>query len=208
MIVLITSLICAISAVLLMLNRFLRRGYDIEFTFENAVIVPIVSSKKHINNNTAICFYSLTIVNKNAFSSTIRSVEAFARIGKSWHETTLYDIRTGKLENGIDAVILSNGQENIVMMRWKNLRGQIQLHNVLPNGGVLKGSVVFVLDADMNKARDIGKVKILISDYLKNRSTKYVRIQERMFDAMNENFKIVDRAFTQTNSKVFEWEHE
>lgn len=179
-----------------------------DFALENTIIIPVVSSNKNVNNKTAICFYHMTIVNKNPFSTTIKNVEAFARIGKSWHKTTLCNVKTGKLKNGIDAVILSNGQENVVMMRWKNLHAEICQQDPLPNGGVLKGSAVFMLDVEINKTRDISKVKILISDYLRRRSVKYVRIEEGTFDAMNKNFKIVDKEFTQINDETFEWRDE
>ena len=94
------------------------------------------------------------------------------------------------------------------MMRWKNLYAEICKQNALPDGGVLKGSAVFMLDAEINKTRDISKIKILISDYLKKKSVKYVRIEEKTFDAMDKNFKIIDKEFTQINDETFEWRDE
>lgn len=202
------SLICAIPVVLFIWDKFRRKGYDMDFTLENTIIVPAVSSNQNVNNKTAICFYQMTIVNKNLFSTTIKNVEVSAKIGKSWYKTTPHRIKTGKLKDATDVAVLSNGQTSIFIQGWKNLHAEIHRQNALSDGGVLRGSAVFILETDIDKAKHISKLKILISDYLKKRSVKYVKTQDKWLNDAKKNFRIVDKELVQIDDKTFQWRNE
>lgn len=49
-----------------------RKGFDFDFSYKNLTIIPITSSNKRINSKIAICVYSMDIVNKNTFDTTIK----------------------------------------------------------------------------------------------------------------------------------------
>lgn len=206
--VLIIGALSLIPVYFLVKDRFLRKGFDFDFSFKNLTIIPILSPNQRINNKIAICIYALNIVNKNTFDTTIKRIELFVKHNNRTLKTHLYNVATGKLSNGDNAVILNNGIDNIILMKWVNINQKIIAKDILSSGGILNGSAVFIIEEQTINPKDVSEVKVVIYDYLENKSSKTLDIDQSVFKGLDKNFKIIDRKFLQNDNNDIQFSDE
>lgn len=62
-------------------------------------------------------------------------------------------------------------------MGWDNLRTEIGKHNVIPAGGVLSGSAIFILEAkNIDEVSEVTNLEIVVTDYSGNESIHSLKI--------------------------------
>ena len=204
----IASFINAFDTIYSKFNSLFEESYDLDVHYRNLIIVPIDSSNQGVNGKFGIFLYNLTIVNINNPPSTIKEVTASAKIGESWLSTKLYSIRTGT-DLGMDnSMVLVSERDTIFAGNWENIRTKIALQSILPKGGTLNGSAVFVLDTNMENPKKISELRITITDFSKNRFDKHIKLDAEAFMAFDNHFRAKDRSFRQLDDHTIEWEKE
>ena len=189
----------------LVIEKIKRKGFDFDFSYENLNIIPITSSNKRINSKIAICIYNIDIVNKNTFDTTIKKIELVLKYHNKTLKTYLYNVTTGSLLNGDKAVLLNNGINSIILMKWLNINERIISKKVLSSGGVFSGSAVFIVEKQISNLQDILELRLVIYDYLGNKSSKVIHIDQSMFTGSQKRFKVMDKKFIQTKNQKIEF---
>lgn len=182
-----------------------RKGFDFDFSYKNLTIIPITSSNKRINSKIAICIYNMDIVNKNTFDTTIKKIELVLKYHNKILKTYLHNVATGSLLNGDKAVLLNNGIDNIILMKWSNINEGIISKKVLSSGGIFSGSAVFIVEKQISNLQDISELKLVLYDYLGNKSSKVIRIDQSMFTGLQKRFKVIDKKFIQNKNQKIEF---
>lgn len=182
-----------------------RKGFDFDFSYKNLTIIPITSSNKRINSKIAICVYNMDIVNKNTFDTTVKKIDLVLKYHNKMLKTYLYNVATGSLLNGDKAVLLNNGIDNIILMKWSNINERIISKKVLSSGGIFSGSAVFIVEKQISNLQDISELKLVIYDYLGNKSSKVIHIDQSMFTGSQKRFKVIDKKFIQSKNQEIEF---
>jgi len=182
-----------------------RKGFDFDFSYKNLTIIPITSSNKRINSKIAICVYNMDIVNKNTFDTTVKKIDLVLKYHNKMLKTYLYNVATGSLLNGDKAVLLNNGIDNIILMKWSNINERIISKKVLSSGGIFSGSAVFIVEKQISNLQDISELKLVIYDYLGNKSSKVIHIDQSMFTGSQKRFKVIDKKFIQSKNQKIEF---
>lgn len=204
-IIIISGMLALIPVYFLVIEKLKRKGFDFDFSYKNLTIIPITSSNKRINNKIAICVYSMDIVNKNTFDTTVKKIDLVLRYHNKILKTYLYNVATGSLLNGDKAVLLNNGIDNIILMNWSNINERIISKKVLSSGGIFSGSAVFIVEKQMSNLQDISELKLVIYDYLGNKSSKVIHIDQSMFTGSRKRFKVIDKKFIQSKNQKIEF---
>lgn len=196
-----------------------------EIDIKKTIIAPlssIIKFKKHIkldinvanttfarcllpgntnNGNIGIALYDLKIVNSSEENSTIKEVILRYTLNGKVFTAESYVLLTGTLYSPLDkkdinAIIIRRGSDRVVLMRWNNLRTEIGEYKVLPPGGVLSGSALFVLGFDTIEALSkIKKLEMVIVDYSGTETVQEIMIQSnRIEDAKYSS--IENRSFS------------
>ena len=150
-------------------------------------------------------FIAWIIVNKNTFGTTVKKIELVLKYHSKILKTYLYNVATGSLLNGDKAVIMNNGIDSIILMKWSNINERIISKKVLSSGGVFSGSAVFIVEKQISNLQDISELRLLIYDYLGNKSSKVIHIDQSMFTNSQRRFKVMDKKFIQTESQGIEF---
>ena len=199
------GILALIPVYYLIKDKLKRKGFDFDFSYENLTIIPITSSNKRINSKIAICVYCMDIVNKNTFDTTIKKIDLVFKYHNKILKTHLYNVATGSLLNGDKAVLLNNGIDNIILMKWSNINERIISKKVLSSGGIFSGSGVFIIEEQISNLRDVSELRLAIYDYLGNKSTRVIRIDQSMFTGSQKRFKVIDKKFIQSKNQKIEF---
>ena len=204
-IIIFIGILTLIPVYFLVIEKLRRKGFDFDFSYKNLTIIPITSSNKRINSKIAICVYGMDIVNKNTFDTTVKKIELVLKYHRKIFKTYLYNVATGSLLNGDKAVLLNNGIDSIILMKWSNINERIMSKKVLSSGGVFSGSAVFIVEKQISNLEDISELRLVIYDYLGNKSSKIIHIDQSMLTSSQKRFKVMDKEFIQTKSQEIEF---
>ena len=186
-------------------EKLKRKGFDFDSSYKDLTIIPITSSNKRVNSKIVICIYNIDIVNKNTFDTTIKKIDLVLKYHNRILKTYLYNVATGSVLNGTKAVLLNNGIDNIILGNWLNINERIMSKEVLSSGGIFSGSAVFIVEEQISNLQDILELRLVISDYLGNKSTRVIRIDQSMFMGSQKRFRVIDKEFTENKNQKIEF---
>jgi hypothetical protein len=106
---------------------------------------------------------------------------------------------------GKSAIVLSNGLANIVLMGWDNIRPILGKYETLQPHGVFSGSAVFLFDPQVNNARLLKDVKLVVTDFHGTKSSYPITIQEEWYKPLNDGFAIINKTFTVAKDDSIRW---
>jgi len=204
-ITIIIGILALIPVYFLIKEKLKRKGFDFDSSYKDLTIIPITSSNKRVNSKIAICIYNIDIVNKNTFDTTVKKIDLVLKYHNKMLKTYLYNVATGSLLNGDKAVLLNNGIDNIILMKWSNINERIISKKVLSSGGIFSGSAVFIVEKQISNLQDISELKLVIYDYLGNKSSKVIHIDQSMFTGSQKRFKVIDKKFIQSKNQKIEF---
>lgn len=120
-------------------------------------------------------------------------------------KTYLYNVATGSVLNGTKAVLLNNGTCNIILGNWSNINERIMSKEVLSSGGIFSGSAVFIIEEQISNLLDVSELRLVIYDYLGNKSTRAIHIDQSMFTGLEKRFKVIDKRFIESENQGIEF---
>jgi hypothetical protein len=189
-------------------NAEIKKGYDLDFSFENTVIMPVASPNTRVNGKTVIGFFNMSIVNNNTFSSTIKEIDLFVKLDNKWVEGQLFNITTGKIPSGKSSAICSNNIDNIVLIDWQNIKLVISEGKTLMPGAILKSSAIFLFSQSISEIKNIKEIKVVIRDYSRNESVKTVKVEKKLTMLSDKGFKFIDKNFISDGKQNIQWINE
>ena len=204
-VIIIIGIVALIPVYFLIREKLKRKGFDFDSSYKDLTIIPITSSDKRINNKVAICIYNIDIVNKNTFDTTIKKIDLFLKYHNKILETYLYNVTTGSVLNGTKAVLLNNGIQSILLGGWSHLNERIMSKEVLSSGGIFSGSAVFIVEEQISNLMDISELRLVIYDYLGNKSSKVIHVDQSMFTGLKKRFRVIDKKFIENKNQEIEF---
>ncbi len=172
----------------------------LDFNVNNILFSRFVSKGNKKTGNIGIAFYSIKIVNISNEPCTVKDVVLRYEFGDKKYSVISNVLITGiispsKAKLDVNAIIVEMGTDKIIIGNWENLRTKLGLFKILEPGGVLEGSVFYVLEFDdIEKARILENVEIVISDYSGIESIHPIDIQEKWI-VQGKNASIYPRSF-------------
>ncbi len=194
-----------ITVCFLLREKLKRKGFDFDSSYKDLTIIPITSSNKRINGKMTICIYNIDIVNKNTFDTTVKKIDLVLRYHNKLLKTYLYNVATGRTSIGDKAVVLNNGICSIILGKWLNINERIMSKEVLSSGGIFSGSAVFIVEEQISDLQDVSELRLTIYDYLGNKSTKVIRVDQSMFTGSQKRFRVIDKEFIESKSQEIEF---
>ena len=88
---------------------------------------------------------------------------------------------------------------------WLNINERIMSKEVLSSGGIFSGSAVFIVEEQISNLQDILELRLVISDYLGNKSIRVIRIDQSMFIGSQKRFRVIDKEFTENKNQKIEF---
>lgn len=76
---------------------------------------------------------------------------------------------------------------------------------VLSSGGIFSGSAVFIVEEQISNLQDISELRLVIYDYLGNKSTRVIRIDQSMFIGSQKRFRVIDKEFIENKNQKIEF---
>ena len=152
------------------------------------------------NGNFGLVLYGFKIINSSEENLTMKEVivrytlngKVFSVESSALLTGTLYDPQKKK---NINAIIVKHGADRVIHMGWNNITSEIGDNRVLPPGGVLSGSALFVLGfRSIEELSKIKEFKIVIVDYSGNETVHDLAVESRWIDQAKYNW-IENRSF-------------
>lgn len=193
----IMGLVLAAIPIVVMIIQYFEKKRLVKIDYENIVFAQYKSGYGEISENAFLVLYGLSIVNRSRKNTTIKSVKLSYRINHKKFTTGPRKIQTGKLQNGIEAVIiyLALIKSNLVLMNWKNVSTVVDNQKLLSSGEVLKASAVFSLVCSIYEVRNITDVKLEIEDYYGKKTHHKIKMQEKWLNTSDKQGLIIDNKF-------------
>ncbi len=165
-----------------------KKHIKIDINFANTTFARCLLPGNTNNGNIGITFFELKIVNLSEENTTIKEVILRYTLNDKVFTTESYVLLTGTLYSPLDkkdinAIIIKRGSDRIFLMGWNNLRTEIGEYKVLPPGGVLSGSALFVLG--FNTIEDLSKIEkfeMVIVDYSGTETVQEIMIQSNWIE--------------------------
>ena len=76
---------------------------------------------------------------------------------------------------------------------------------VLSSGGIFSGSAVFIVEEQISNLLDISELKLVIYDYLGNKSSKIIYIDQSMFTGLEKRFEVIDKKLIENKNQKIEF---
>lgn len=166
----------------------------------NTLFCKYLVPKNRMYGHISILFYGLKIANISDSPFTVKDV----KIEYTFKGQNYSDISNVILTSSIylehknehtDCIAINSKGQNIILMGWKNLRNVIGEYNLIPPGGILAGSALFILQIkNIEEVKEITNLRILITDYSNNESTHSFEIKDAWID-MGRSSSINPRPF-------------
>lgn len=154
----------------------------LDINSKNTLIARFISSGNSKTGNMCLAFYGMTIVNTSNEPYTVKDVTLRYQLKGREYSDISHVVITGTIFAPLDkkeknALIIHSNGDKIVCMGWDNLRTEIGKHNVIPAGGVLSGSAIFILEAkNIDEVSEVTNLEIVVTDYSGNKSIHSLKI--------------------------------
>ena len=155
-------------------SRVIRKRHKVDFNVGNVTFARVVSPDLQRNDKLALVAYGLTFVNAGPDPVTLKEVTLRYRFGRN-REARAEAVRTGNV-HGKESVAMANDSDTIVLA-WNNLRDVLVERRLLSTGGTASGSAIFLLEAPVDRYRDVTNCTLLVTDY-SGRNTKAALINK------------------------------
>lgn len=168
---------------------------------KNTLFSRYINSGNSKSGNICLAFYGMTIVNTSDKPFTVKDVILRYTLKGNDYSSISHVVLTGTIYTPLDkkeknALIVHNNGNNIVLMGWNNIRTEIGERNILPAGGVLSGSAIFVLET--NKIEELAEVtnsELVVTDYSSNESIHPIELLDEWI-THGKNSVIEPKEFT------------
>lgn len=168
---------------------------------KNTLFSRYINSGNSKSGNICIAFYGMTIVNASNNPFTVKDVILRYKFKGNDYNSISHVVLTGTIyapldKKKINALIIHSNGNNIVLMRWDNIRTEIGKRNIIPAGGVLSGSAIFVLET--NKIEELAEItnsELVVIDYSGNESIHPIEFLNEWI-AHGKNSVIEPKEFT------------
>ena len=153
------------------------------------------------SGNIGLLLYSLNIVNSSEENLTIKEVVARYTLNGRQFATESVVLLTGTCysplhKKDINVVIIKRGAGKLVLQNWINLRTKIGERTVLPPGGVLTGSALFVLGFNSVEALSkIRNLELVVVDYSGGEAVQEIKLLDSWIKDV-EYCSIENRSFS------------
>lgn len=143
---------------------------------KNTLFARFINSGNSKSGNICLAFYGMKIVNTSNEPFTVKDVILRYQFKGEEYSSISQVVLTGTIyapldKKEINALIVHSNGNNIVLMGWDNIRTEIGKHNVIPAGGVLSGSAIFILETNnIDELVEITSPTIVVTDYSGNES--------------------------------------
>lgn len=155
---------------------------------KNTLIARFISSGNSKSGNMCLAFYGMKIVNSSNDPYTVKDVILRYQLkGKEFSDIS-HVVITGTIyasldKKNINSLIVQCKGSNIVLMGWENLRTEIGKHNIIPAGGVLSGSAIYILEASsLDEVSEIQNLEIVVTDFSGNESVHSLEILDEWIE--------------------------
>jgi len=169
----------------------------LDINAENTLFARFVNKGNKKTGNIGIVFYNVKIVNISNEPYTVKDVVLRYEFGGEKYSVISNVLLTGivRAKADVNAIMVEKGANRIIVMGWDNLRTKLSLLKILKPGGVLDGSVYYVLEFDdIEKARTLENVELVVTDYSGLESIHPIDIQEDWI-IRGKNASIYPRSF-------------
>jgi hypothetical protein len=154
----------------------------LDINSKNTLVARFISSGNSKSDYMCLAFYGMKIVNTSNEPYTVKDVILRYQLKGKEYSDISYVVITGTIFAPLDkkeknALIIHSNGDSIVCMGWNNLRTEIGKHNVIPAGGVLSGSAIFILEAkNIDEVSEVTNLEIVVTDYSGNESIHSLKI--------------------------------
>jgi len=181
-------------------TSFIRKPHSIDFQVGNVSFVRIVSPNPTRNEKLALMIYSLAFVNTGTRPFTLKKIVLLYRFEGTRREAESISIPTG-IVDGKKSVALTSPQERIIIA-WENLHETLTKRGVLHQGEVIRGNVVFLLDAPVHRLREVSELTLMIKDYLRRKSTHKLTLDSKWYQEHEKGFFLVDAPLKENDGNI------
>ena len=178
-----------------------KKHLNIDVNIDNIVITRFIFPGHKYSGNFGLLFYSLKIVNSSEDNCTIKKVDLRYTLDGKINSIAPNTLLTGTgyfpLEKkDVNAIIVRRAEENLVLLNWQNLATEIGEHKVLPPGGVLSGSALFVFEFnEVEKLSNMRNVELVITDYLGEESVQEIKLLDNWIETA-KYYRVENKEFT------------
>jgi hypothetical protein len=174
-----------------------KKRYHFDLNFGNIFFATFWDSDNpRLDGRICLAIYALSVANGSDEANTLRDIDLSYRYGGRRYQTDSYVVPSGKSPSGEPAIVVTNMVNNIVMVGWHNVRTKLGRHEPLQPGGVFSGSAVFLFEPHITDLHNIQKLSIIVNDYLGNKSTYPLEINEDWLKSFRSGFRIINDPYT------------
>jgi hypothetical protein len=184
-------------------DRFLKLPHAVSVEHGNVRFARIISKTDQRNEKLALLVYDLKVINTHSNPITIKEILLRYSDGENIKECRPYSIPTGEIE-GKQAIAMSNSKDQIVIA-WENIWDKVISSNIVPPGGILRGSALFILAMPVDHAHDIKSLSLVVRDFNANESEHISHVQDKWLEAIQNNFSLIDARVKKVGDNI-EWE--
>jgi hypothetical protein len=181
-------------------DRYRPRPHKLEIDTKN-ILFARFGDPLHKQGNWGIAFYSMTVVNISRNPFTVKELRLRYKMDGENLSVISHVILTGSVyspleKTFVNAAIIRTGGQNIILMRWNNIRSEIGRHKTIEPGSVLSGSAYFILNfSDRAKLEQLKEVELALVDFLGKETTKIIKIERDWFEKSGDAV-ILNHEFT------------
>ncbi len=170
------------------------KGIELDWDLEELWYAAFYDDGDALNGNLVIVFYNQTFVNNSDSDWTIKSVEIAYKVDGKKYQHSSKSVITSPVPTATEnseSIIFSNGIDSIVLMGWKNLGTIIGGYPLIPQGGVIKASALYVLECEPAEIEKVSNVFLVITAYKNRVSKQKIKLEAKM----RKGFVLINRKF-------------
>jgi hypothetical protein len=199
--------ILGLIPVYILVKLKLKKPYELHLNYKNIQVARFSDPQNpKLDGRLCLVVYMLHIANKSYEPTTLKDIILSYHFNGKHYQDDSYGVHTGitpKMRN--PAIILSNGEDNVILVGWHNVRSQIGKLEILQPGGVFRGSAVFLFEPQITDIHSIQDLALVISDFSGNRTVHPIAVEEDWLGLLSKGFAVMNRPFTIGEDDSIQW---
>lgn len=176
----IVGIIAIIKTIHVLYERYLKTPHKIGIDFGNVKLTKVYSTNKNINAKIALVCFDLKIINNTNKNLTLKDV--YLEFYTDKESKAIQPHHLPKSEKETEYSFLLTNLKDFIFFKWKNIKSVIIERKVIPPGGLISGSALFISDISISSVNKINGVNLIVEDYWGNRTKHYNQILPTWFD--------------------------
>ena len=202
LLVLVVSILGLIPVAYLVHSRVIRKRHKIDFEVGNVSLARVVSPSPQRNDKLALVTYGVTFVSIGPDPVTLKEVVLRYHFDGT-REARAEAVLTGHV-HGKESVAMANASDRIILA-WHNLRDVLVQRHVLSTGGTSSGSAIFVLDAPVDRYRDVARCTLIVTDYSGRKSRHKLAVGPGWYTGIEKGISLVDAPVREV-AGIIDWQ--